>query len=373
MRKRNLGLMIAFTMLLTLLAPMVRAEAADTYKVKAGKKITLSSSLKNPVWGSTDTSVATVSDKGVVKGIKKGTCYVTATADNKSELFKISVTKKAKKTTTTETDPGKTTDKTEKIKDKVIFDNHGVVVTLNELKDNNDLSFTVESSAEDPVTFLVSDVAVNNCKVYDESSYSKYVTKGNKSFAKYNLDGMKKYGITQIKTIDIVVEVMIDYDIYSKHVKISTNLDDGKAFVPEFENTKEVYSDKNVDVYVIKTGKGLKDFELLFHNKSKYMMETYFTGIAVNGIMTENMYSWGDGAFAGGYCYTGASNDSVRTIWSALDEEIKARGFDSVSKITGNLGVWLEPEPTGEVSDFDLDEMYIDQYSVPNVSIYPVK
>jgi hypothetical protein len=216
-------------------------------------------------------------------------------------------------------------------------------------------------------------VAVNSCKVYDESSYSKYVTKGNKSFAKYNLDGMKKYGITQIKTIDIVVEVMIDYDIYSKHVKISTNLDDGKAFVPEFENTKEVYSDKNVEVYVIKTGKGLKDFELLFHNKSKYMMETYFTEIAVNGIMTENMYSWGDGAFAGGYCYTGASNDSVRTIWSALDEEIKARGFDSVSKITGNLGVWLEPEPTGEVSDFDLDEMYIDQYSVPNVSIYPVK
>ncbi len=100
MSKKSIGLILLFALLFSLISPMAKAEAADTFKVKVGKKITLASTLKNPVWGSTDTSIATVSDKGVVKGIKKGTCYVTATADNKSELFKISVTKKAKKTTT---------------------------------------------------------------------------------------------------------------------------------------------------------------------------------------------------------------------------------------------------------------------------------
>ena len=60
MSKKSIGLILVFALLFSLITPMEKAEAADTFKVKVGKKITLASTLKSPVWGSTDTSIATV-------------------------------------------------------------------------------------------------------------------------------------------------------------------------------------------------------------------------------------------------------------------------------------------------------------------------
>ena len=71
----------------------VKASEKKTYSVKVGKKITLTSSLKNAVWGSDDISIAKVTSKGVVKGKSAGTCTIVATADGKSELFTVKVTK----------------------------------------------------------------------------------------------------------------------------------------------------------------------------------------------------------------------------------------------------------------------------------------
>ena len=75
----------------------INAAEKKTYSVKVGKKLTLKTSLKNAVWGSDDTSIATVSSKGVVKGGKKGSCTIVATANGKSELFSINVIKSKKK------------------------------------------------------------------------------------------------------------------------------------------------------------------------------------------------------------------------------------------------------------------------------------
>jgi hypothetical protein len=79
----------------------INAADKKTYSVKVGKKITLKTNLKNAVWGSDDTSIATVSSKGVVKGVAKGVCTIVATAKGKSELFNLTVssTKKSKKGT----------------------------------------------------------------------------------------------------------------------------------------------------------------------------------------------------------------------------------------------------------------------------------
>ena len=57
-------------------------------------------SNKEVTWSSNNKSIATVSDKGVVKGIKKGTVTITATAKDgskKKATYKITVTKKVKK------------------------------------------------------------------------------------------------------------------------------------------------------------------------------------------------------------------------------------------------------------------------------------
>lgn len=75
----------------------VAAAEKKTYSVKKGKKITLETNLKNAVWGSDDVAIAKVTSKGVVKGISAGTCTIVATADGKSELFSVKVTKTKKK------------------------------------------------------------------------------------------------------------------------------------------------------------------------------------------------------------------------------------------------------------------------------------
>ena len=79
---------------------MVEAAADNKYSVKVGKKITLKTNMKDAVWGSDDIGIATVSSKGVVKGVSEGSCTIVATAKGKSELFLVTVSsaKKGKNT-----------------------------------------------------------------------------------------------------------------------------------------------------------------------------------------------------------------------------------------------------------------------------------
>ena len=247
------------------------------------------------------------------------------------------------------------------IGDTVVYDKNDITVTITGLKDNKTLGFSIKSEAQDPIMFLVEKVAINGCMVYDDGSYSKYLTIGNTVLDSYDISGRKAYGINEIKTIDVTFCIYIGSDVETANAHLTTSLDDGKTFCPVFENALLCYKDENVEIYTIKKGKGLKDFELLFHNLTDYTISAYFTHMAVNGIMVDNLDSWGDGAFPNGWCYTGASNGAMLSIWSALEDEIKEKGFDNVSSITGSLGVWLHDKTS---------DKYLKQYD-NNVKIYP--
>ena len=89
----------------TTLEPVVSPEptpVVDTSKIKlskktmnlmAGKKITLkvTGTTSTVTWTSSDESVATVSDKGVVKGIKKGKATITVKCNGITKKFVVTV------------------------------------------------------------------------------------------------------------------------------------------------------------------------------------------------------------------------------------------------------------------------------------------
>ena len=79
-------------------APTKVAFAKKSYSVKAGKKITLKTKLTPTkaktilTWSSSNKKIATVTQKGVVKGIRKGTVTITVkTANGKKATVKVTV------------------------------------------------------------------------------------------------------------------------------------------------------------------------------------------------------------------------------------------------------------------------------------------
>ncbi len=110
---------------------LVEAGTTDNYTVKTGKKVTIKTSLENAVWGSDDTSIATVSQKGVVKGVARGECTIVATSNGQSELFKLKVTK-AKKKNVVEVYRKNTYDNSKHFKDTPVVYLDGIKITYYE-------------------------------------------------------------------------------------------------------------------------------------------------------------------------------------------------------------------------------------------------
>ena len=105
-KKLFLSLLLAFTLLFSLLPTSVLAANAQTIKlpktasVQVGKTTTLKPTLTpnksiKITWKSNKTSVATVNSKGVVKGVKAGTAVITAKLPN-NKYAKCTVTVKPK-------------------------------------------------------------------------------------------------------------------------------------------------------------------------------------------------------------------------------------------------------------------------------------
>lgn len=89
----------------------------NSASIQAGKTIKLTAT-KEPIvaqgaitWSSSNTKVATVNNKGVVKGIAAGTAVITATCSGKTAKCKVKVTKAAKKGKTATTKTATTTNK----------------------------------------------------------------------------------------------------------------------------------------------------------------------------------------------------------------------------------------------------------------------
>ncbi len=95
-------LLLAVVLLVSFSIPSMAATSKASLKlsqksisVEAGKtktiKATVTGKSKTVKWTSSNKKVATVSSKGVVKGIKKGTCKITAKANGKTKTCTVKV------------------------------------------------------------------------------------------------------------------------------------------------------------------------------------------------------------------------------------------------------------------------------------------
>ncbi len=98
--KKAIALILSVIIMSTVFsASPIEAASKSSYSVKVGKKVTIDTGLENAIWGSDDITVATVTQKGIVKGVSAGTCTIVATSNGESELFTVKVTKSKKSNT----------------------------------------------------------------------------------------------------------------------------------------------------------------------------------------------------------------------------------------------------------------------------------
>lgn len=205
--------------------------AADNnaYSVKVGKKITLKTELKKAVWGSSDTSIATVTNKGVVKGVKEGTCTIVATSDGKSELFSVKVIK-TKKKNIVEVYNKNMIDWYKHFKDNQVVYLDGIKITyyettysdlLNEIKKS---SYTCSDYDKNNKMPKANDIITNN--------FTIRIMNGKKSCAKISF----KYTDSRIAKDAIISNVEIDYDAPSSFYYFNTKFKIKN--VPDFDSFK---------------------------------------------------------------------------------------------------------------------------------------
>lgn len=247
------------------------------------------------------------------------------------------------------------------IPDTVIFCKKEVSVTISNLT-RDTFEFTVKNDGEKDIMFMIDDVAVNNCVVFDEECFSKYVTPGNYISGTFNINGFGAYGGGNVKTLDIKASVTIygdDYDTNHMYGHILTSLDDGNVYTPKLEPLI-AYEDENFALGLIKESNSINDMYFFIENKSDHYLEVDFSYMSANGQMFDiQPISWLN-VFPLGCVSSQAQYSDSYTIYSAFDEEVKKKGFDNITKLASDLNVFLKDE-TGEK---------IDSYDLGNVVIY---
>ena len=86
------------------------------------------------------------------------------------------------------------------------YSENGITITLKNLNGTKSFDFEIENNRDDDITYIVEGVAVNNCMVYD-LVFSQPITPGNKAVEKYDISGVKDYGISTVETIDLYLSV----------------------------------------------------------------------------------------------------------------------------------------------------------------------
>ena len=99
--KKVVTMVRAFAMVLTCVM-VTPAQAAGklnkaTASIYAGETVQLKAKVKSVTWGSSNKKVAKVSKTGLVTGVKKGTCTITAKDNKTKTAYKCKVTVKAAK------------------------------------------------------------------------------------------------------------------------------------------------------------------------------------------------------------------------------------------------------------------------------------
>jgi hypothetical protein len=99
--KKVVTMVLAFAIVLTCVM-VTPAQAAGklnkaTASIYAGETVQLKAKVKSVTWGSSNKKVAKVSKTGLVTGVKKGTCTITAKDNKTKTAYKCKVTVKAAK------------------------------------------------------------------------------------------------------------------------------------------------------------------------------------------------------------------------------------------------------------------------------------
>lgn len=230
------------------------------------------------------------------------------------------------------------------INEEFQIEDYDITFLIKRVNSDAEVEYEVINNESFDVQYYVEAAFVNKCIVYDELSIIKTVTGGNRAVGSMNISGASTYGISKIESLDLSLGIMTsDYREYKSFAHIELENGERGNFSPDFASKILAYEDDTFELYVVKSGKGLDGFEYLVHNKTEKWLEVYALDIAVNGIMADN-YRVFTNCMPGGYCYTGASSGNTITLWSALEDEIKEKGFDSVETISANLKVctWNE-------------------------------
>ena len=88
--------MKATTIIIIIVKAIVISRSEATIEENKTVQLSVKNTKENIIWSSSDTSVLTVSQSGLVKGIKTGTAIVSASTSNKTVTSKITVKEREK-------------------------------------------------------------------------------------------------------------------------------------------------------------------------------------------------------------------------------------------------------------------------------------
>ena len=248
------------------------------------------------------------------------------------------------------------------INEEFQIEDYAITFLIKNVNGNSEVEYEVINNESFDVQYYVESIYVNKCIVYDELRLINTVTGGNKALDSFNISGASSYGIRKIETLDLSLCIMkSDYSEHKTFAHIEIENGETHNFSPDFSSKILAYADDSFELYVVKSGNGLDRFEYLVHNKTEKWLEVDAINIAINGIMADN-YVFITKCIPAGYCYTGATAGNTITLWSALADEIKEKGFDNVETISANLNVYTWEEGKTKHS-----------YEIKNAEIYASK
>ena len=256
---------------------------------------------------------------------------------------------------TEETIPVETLEVTKE--DTVIYSSNGIEVTYVKTKGTKFFAYQVTNNRDCDIQFSIDGVAVNNCMITDMMAMG-IITSGNKADEKYDLSGVKDYGIDDVETLDIYF-VFYDRVTYKTidEVVCHVNVSDTSSFeytcgLPMF------YDGEYVSAYVELDGDKYEDFQVVYYNKSDVIISTALSEVSINGIMlTYNMKA--ACILPGCYAYTGAA-DGTTTLWDTIEGEIKDKDLEPIERIEGKIALWAD------VFDFGYQ-------TTDNIVVYPIE
>lgn len=284
--KRIVSVILTLAMVLSFL-PNIQASAkvklsATSKTLYVGKSTTIKiSGAKSVKWSVSNKCIKIVKKTKTyakIKAVNKGTAYLIAKVGNKTYKCSVCVKKK-------ESNPIPTIKPTEKddyisgfsIPEQKIYNNNGISINMSNIEETDayvDIEFLVENKSETEYSVYPRQYAINNLMA-GGNNYAPYdvaVGKKIKFSISIKKDWLEENEIKKIKKIDIYFTFYHDYKTNwdTETITIKSSSDDGIYYEPK---GKEVFSDKDIVLYLLSSSKGSYKFCL----KSNLIQNDYWS------------------------------------------------------------------------------------------------